>query len=247
MANMAKKYKRVIGAEEWCALRDLGIPAIKARIDSGAKTSSMHAFNIQTFKKYGALWVTFEINPLQNNRRTIIRCEAEVVDRREVKSSTGVPEKRYVIKTDIYMGNTRWPIELTLSNRDSMGYRMLLGREAMKDRFLVDPSEACLLGGKSQADITKLYTTVKPARTGLNIAILASNPDLYSNERLIAAGEERGHNMTFLSIKQCFMKLDAEEPEIYGRGGRIIQQLDAVIPRIKPAVTFYGAAMTHDI
>ena len=128
------------------SLPELGIPAIKARIDSGAKTSAIHAYNIQTYRKDNALWVNFEVHPLTNDRRTIVRCDAEVVDRRVVKSSSGISEKRYVIKTVVALGDAHWDIELTLTNRDAMGYRMLLGREGMKDRFIIDPSQPCING-----------------------------------------------------------------------------------------------------
>lgn len=239
------KAPTVISSEEWCSLPDLGIPLIKARVDSGAKTSSIHAFNIQVFKRGGIRWVSFEIHPIQNDRRTIIKCEAEVYDRRSVKSTSGVSEKRYVIKTKHRLADMEWDIELTLSNRDSMGFRMLLGREAMQNRFLVDPSQSFLHQDYDKETLLKKYSTTKKAPSGLKIAILASNPELYSNQRLIAAGEERGHEMIFLNIKQCFMKLDAENPEIHSRGGKVLKGIDAVIPRIRPSITFYGAALTR--
>jgi len=134
------KNRIVVGSEEWCGLPGLGIPAIKARVDSGARTSSLHAFNIRGFKREGVSWVSYELHPIQHNRRVIVRCESPVVDRRVVKSSTGVGEKRYVIRTLLELSGQSWEIEITLANRDSMGYRMLLGRGAMVDRILVDPS-----------------------------------------------------------------------------------------------------------
>ena len=234
-----------IGSEEWVQLPDLGIPKINARVDTGAKTSSIHAFNIQPFRKHSEPWVSFEVHPLQDNRQTVIRCESRVVDKRSVKSSTGISEKRYVIQTTLQIDGNDFPIELTLSNRDSMGYRMLLGREAMSKRMLVDPAHSHLLGKETSESITKLYGHIKPPKNGLKIGVLASNPDLYSNKRLVEAGEERGHDMTFLNIKQCFIKLDAEEPEVHNRDGRILNDLDAVIPRIRPSITFYGAALVR--
>src|SRR5690606_19443495 len=124
----------------------LGIPAIKARVDSGAKTSCVHAVNIQTFKRNGANWVSFEVHPLQDNRRIVARCEAPVVDRRTVRSSSGDSVKRLVVKVPMRLGEKIWDVELTLTNRDSMGYRMLLGREAMAGRMLVDPEERFMQG-----------------------------------------------------------------------------------------------------
>ena len=234
--------KKIIGSEEWCALPEMALPAIKARVDSGAKTSSIHAFNIHTFRRAGELWVSFEIHPLQGNRRTLIRCESPVVGRRSVKSSSGVSEKRYVISTSIRLGEDTWDIELTLANRDSMGYRMLLGREAMLERLLIDPSASFCFGDYSTHQIQELYGKKEPDKTGLRIALLASNVELYSNQRLLEAGAERGHDMSFLDIKQCYMKLDAKEPEAHYRGGTILGSLDSVITRIKPSVTFYGCA-----
>ena len=237
--------KITVGCEEWCRFSDLVIPAIKARIDSGARTSSLHAFNIQPFRKGVELWVSFEVHPLQDNRRTIVRCESKVVDRRDVKSSSGVSEKRYVILAKMGIGEHAFDVELTLSNRDSMGYRMLLGRQAMMDRMLIDPAQSFLLGAVSDQMLEASYGPIERVTGGLNIGILASNPDLYSNKRLLEAGEERGHTMTFLNIKQCYMKLDAEAPEVHNRGGRVLNDLDAVIPRIRPSITFYGAAITR--
>lgn len=237
--------KKIIGSEEWCALPEMALPAIKARVDSGAKTSSIHAFNIHTFRRSGEMWVSFEIHPIQGNRRTLIRCERPVVGRRSVKSSTGISEKRYVISTPITLGENTWDIELTLANRDSMGYRMLLGREAMTDRLLIDPSTSFCFGDYSTGQIQELYGKKEPDKTGLRIALLASNVELYSNQRLLEAGAERGHDMSFLDIKQCYMKLDAKEPEAHYRGGTILGSLDSVITRIKPSVTFYGCALAR--
>jgi ribosomal protein S6--L-glutamate ligase len=237
--------KIIVGSEEWCVFPSLGVHAIKARVDSGAKTSSIHAFNIQTFRRAGEAWVSFQIHPIQNDDKTEIRCEAKVVDRRIVKSSSGASEKRYVIRVPLQMGGDIWDVELTLTNRDSMGYRMLLGREAMIGRMLVDPAESFCLGEMSPTEVRQLYGISEHSPSGLKIGVLASNPDLYSNRRLMEAGEEKGHEMHFLNIKQCYMKLDAETPEVHYRGGSILNDLDAVIPRIRPSVTFYGCALAR--
>jgi len=237
--------KTIIGSEEWCSLPTLGIPAIKVRVDSGAKTSSLHAFNIRQFRRGGTIWVGFEVHPLQKNRRTIVRCEAEVVDKRIVKSSSGIGEKRYVVRTTLQFSDQQWPVELTLTNRDSMGYRMLLGREAMIGRLLVDPSAAFLGGQRKDQDIQALYKDHTREAAGLSIGLLSSNPQLPSNQRLLEAGEERGHRVHFYDIRHCYMKLDAEHPEVHYRGGRLLNTLDAVIPRIKPGLTFYGCALVR--
>ena len=237
--------KPIIGSEEWCQLSQLGIPAVKVRVDSGAKTSALHAFNIQTFKRGNVSWVSFDVHPLQNNRRVALRCESPILDRRIIKNTSGASEKRYVIKVPMRLGGQLWEIELTLTNRDSMGYRMLLGREAMAGRVLVDPSSSMNLGRISDFELSEMYGIVPTKKSGLKIALLATNPELYSNQRLMEAGEERGHEMVFLSIKDCYMKLDDENPEVHYRGGHIITGLDAVIPRIRPSATFYGCALTR--
>lgn len=237
--------KVIVGSEEWCSFPVLGIPAIKARVDSGAKTSALHAININPFIKDGDNWVKFDINPIQNNTKTIIHCEAPLIDKRIVKSSSGYREKRYVIKASLQVSDTTWEVEVTLTNRDSMGFRMLLGREAMSGRLLVDPEQKYLLGQPTTEKLKEYYSTNDEPKKGLRIGLLASNPELYSNRRIIEAGELRGHEMHFLNLKYCYMKLDAETPEIHYRGGRVLNDFDAIIPRIRPSMTFYGCALTR--
>ncbi len=237
--------KIILGSEEWCTFPELGIPSIKARVDSGAKTSALHAKNIAPFIKEGQNWVRFDINPIQNNVKTIIHCEAPLVDKRVVKSSSGFREQRYVIQTALEIGNSKWVIEMTLTNRDSMGFRMLLGREAMSGRVLVDPEQQYLLGQTTTDILKEVYKNAVKTSSGLRIGLLASNPELYSNKRIMEAGEMRGHEMHFLNIKECYMKLDAKTPEIHYRGGIILNQFDAIIPRIRPSMTFYGCALTR--
>ena len=239
------RSKQVIGSEEWCVFPDLAIPAIKARIDSGAKTSSIHAFNIHPFRREGILWVSFEVHPVQNNRRIVVRCEKPVLDKRSVKSSSGISETRYVISATLKIGEEAWEVELTLANRDSMGYRMLLGREAMRGRLIIDPAMSFCLGEVSAATLDGFYGRREPKKVGLKIGLLASDPELYSNQRILEAGEERGHELNFFNIKQCYMKLDATEPEVHYRGGRTLNDLDAVITRIRPSMTFYGCALAR--
>lgn len=237
--------KIIVGSQEWCGFPELGLPAIKARVDSGAKTSSIHAFNIQPFKRHGESWVSFEIHPLQGNRRTTLKCESRVVDRRLIKSSSGTKEKRYVIETPVSLGFRVWPIELTLANRDSMGFRMLLGRQAMSDRALVDPAANFCHGELSDDEIDHLYGKIEKTHGGLRVALLASDRKLYSNRRIMEAGDERGHDMMFVNVRHCYMKLDATVPEVRYRGGRTLDDLDAVITRIRPSATFYGCAMAR--
>jgi ribosomal protein S6--L-glutamate ligase len=240
------KYdKIVVGSEEWCTLPQLNIPAIKVRVDSGAKTSALHAVNIMPFKKDGNLWVSYEVHPLQRNGKTTIHCESLVLDKRKIKSTSGLVEMRYVVKTLVELADSSWSIEVTLTNRDSMGYRMLLGRQAMAGKILVDPEASFLQGEPSEEVLKKHYRFHEMKTSGLKIGLLASNPELYSNRRIIEAGEERGHSVEFLNIKDCYIKLDGKNPEMHYRGGRILNDFDAIIPRIRPSITFYGCALTR--
>jgi ribosomal protein S6--L-glutamate ligase len=237
--------KLILGKEEWCELRELGLPAIKARIDTGAKTSALHAFNIQSFEEGGEAFVHFDIHPVQDNRQMVQSCRAKVIDQRAVKSSIGETEQRWVIKTPLTLGGQTWHIEVTLANRDSMGYRMLIGREAMQERILIDPDASCLFGEPDAQQVASYYYATPPRQSGLRIVVLASNPDLYSNKRLIEAGQERGHDMRFVNVGQCYMNISPTSPEVHYRGGEVLHQVDAIIPRIRPSMTFYGCAVVR--
>lgn len=233
----------ILGSEEWCSFGELQIPAIKARIDSGAKTSSIQATNIKRVIRQGVPYVDFEVNPIQDNRSVSVFCSAKIVDTRIIKSSSGTTQKRYVIKTPLTIMGQTFEIELTLANRDSMDYRMLLGREAMNGRFLVDPSKHFLAGDFEEQSFHDLYKHLYKEKTGLRIGLLATNRELYSNKRLMEAALARGHEIQFLNIQHCYMKLDAQTPEVRYRGGNILDEFDAVIPRIRPSMTFYGCAL----
>lgn len=237
------KDLQLIGSEEWCVFENLGIPAIKARVDSGAKTSSLQATNVKIVNKGTQEWVKFEVNPLQENRSIAIACEARLIDRRMVKSSSGISEERLVVKTSVTLGGDTFDIELTLANRDTMEFRMLLGREAINERFIVNPALNYQVQAFSNEEINRKYAPYIKEKTGLKIALLASNPELYSNKRIMEAAEARGHEIVFLNVELAYMKLDAHSPEIRYRGGNILKEFDAVIPRIKPSVTFYACAL----
>ena len=152
-----EQNKIIIGWREWLALPDLGIQAIKAKVDTGARTSALHTFGLEPFEKGGMLKVKFGIHPLQRRKDVEINCVADVVDRRRVTSSAGQSEMRYVIRTLVALGEIRWPIELTLTNRRSMRFRMLLGRAAIAGRLLVDPAKSYLTGRK----LSKIYPVIK--------------------------------------------------------------------------------------
>lgn len=242
---MNLENKIIVGREEWCSFPEINIPAVKCRVDSGAKTSSLHAINITPFKKNGIPWIKFDVHPLQYDGKTTITCETPVYDKRKVKSSSGSSELRYVIKTTLSIADKTWDVEVTLTNRDNMGYRMLLGRQAMTGKMLVDPQSHCLLGEPTEELLKQHYHSKVLKRIGLKIGLLASNPNLYSNRRIVEAAEEKGHEVEFLNIKDCYIKLDGKNPEMHYRGGRILNDFDAIIPRIRPSATFYGCALTR--
>lgn len=135
-----------VGWREWVRLTDLGVAAIKAKIDTGARTSALHAFAIEPFRRAGALWVRFEVHPLQRSSAVKVKCEARTVDERAVRNSGGGVERRYIIETKMMLGDRTWTIELALANRDQMGFRMLLGRTALDGRALIEPGRSFLAG-----------------------------------------------------------------------------------------------------
>lgn len=147
----------IVGWKEWVTLPDFDIPAVMAKIDTGAFTSSLHAYDIEYFRKNGEKYVRFTVHPIQKNTKITRVCEAKLVDKRHVKNSGGDEEKRPVIKTKISIGGIERIIELNLTNRDSMGMRMLIGRKALKDKMLVNPSHRFLFGKLSSKTAKKMY------------------------------------------------------------------------------------------
>lgn len=135
-----------IGWREWIGFPALGIDRMKAKIDTGARTSVVHAFRLRKIERDNEAWVEFYIHPVQHKRNPEMFCTARVADERIVKSSNGETETRYVIVTPMRLGDETWPIEVTLSDRDQMGFRALVGRSAIRRRFIVDPGSSYLLG-----------------------------------------------------------------------------------------------------
>jgi hypothetical protein len=146
---MKKSDRITLGWREWVQLPDLGLVDIKAKVDTGARTSALHAFELRKFDADGRERVEFKMHPNQHDRRTVVTCVADIVDRRTVRDSGGHAEDRWVIETPVQIGDRLWPIELTLTGRDDMLFRMLLGRTALKGRALVDVSRSYLVGRRA--------------------------------------------------------------------------------------------------
>ena len=160
MSKISRQNLPVIGWREWVGLPDFGISLVKVKVDTGARSSSLHAFNLKAYTLEGQTWVRFSVHPIQRDKVTTVSVEAPVMEYRQVRSSNGKASKRPVVLTNICLMGQLWPIELTLASRDEMGFRMLLGREAFRDRFLVDAGKSFLCGRPARK---KLPTTEKKA------------------------------------------------------------------------------------
>ena len=163
-ARLNSKEPLKIGWREWVGLPDLGVAAIKAKVDTGARTSALHAYDIESFRRAGALWIRFELHPLQRSNAMKVACEARAIDERSVRNSGGGVEHRYIVRALLKLGDSSWPIELALANRDQMGFRMLLGRTALEGRVLVEPGRSYLLGTRPARP--RHRRKLSPLRTG---------------------------------------------------------------------------------
>lgn len=144
-AKLSTKMK-VIGWREWVALPGLNVRMVKAKIDTGARSSSLHAFDMETYHENGIERVRFSIHPVQNRDDIFINADVPILERRHVKSSNGEVSERIVIRTELILLRQKMQVDLTLANRDAMGFRMLVGREAIRTRFLVDSGGSFLAG-----------------------------------------------------------------------------------------------------
>lgn len=174
---------KTIGWREWLTLPDLGVEAVKAKIDTGARTSSLHASHIRKFERDGKTWVRFDVHPLQKNSRICVHAEAEVLEFREIRSSSGHLDRRPVVVTTVTWNGESWPVEMTLSSRDKMGFRMLLGREAIRGRFAVDAGVSWY-GGKPAASVRKPLSV---DQADADDAVEASNAEQVDSDKADAS------------------------------------------------------------
>ena len=218
----------IVGWEEWIALPDLGLPAIKAKVDTGARTSALHAHLIEPFGPVDAPLVRFAVHPIAGRTDVEITCSAPILDRREVTSSNGERETRYVIETNARIGPRTWPIEVTLTNRETMAYRMLLGRQAIQEDMFVEPASSFRQPRLSY----KLYKHM-PRRAlvqrSLRIGILTDAPHALATHRLVTAATERGHVVEILDIDALSLPFDAILPALM-LGDAPLGHFDTVIP-----------------
>ncbi len=153
--SIENRHFPILGWREWVCFPELDVPPIECKVDTGAKTSALHAFYVETFEEGGVEKVRFGLHPNQKDTETECHCVAEVKERRVVTDSGGHQEERVLIDTAIVLGNETWPIEITLTNRDSMRFRMLLGRTAIADNYIVDPGAHHLMGKPGENPIQR--------------------------------------------------------------------------------------------
>jgi len=234
-----------LGWDEWLGLPDLGLPTIRAKVDTGARTSALHAYDIETFGPATKPKVRFAVHPIPGRDDLTIPCSATIVDRREVTSSNGEVEMRYVIETTLDAGDgVSWPIEMTLTDRTTMASRMLLGRQALRDDIVIAPAEKFLRPERSYDVYTGRRMKAASAPRALRIAVLSREPNSYSTRRLVNEGENRGHTIEIIDTTRCYMAINALAPEVHYDGTRL-PRYDAVIPRIGASITPYGTAVVR--
>lgn len=231
-----------IGWEEWASFPKLGISALKIKTDTGAKTSALHANNIRLAGTANNRKVIFELSPDVEHPEVRILCSAKVIDQREVISSNGVSELRYIISTPIKIGPKTWDIEISLTNRESMSFRMILGRQAL-EKLTVIPDASFIQARLSYEKYQKIIKN-KPSFGSLKIAILTMSPTNYSIKRFVEVAEKLNHEVDVINTKRCYLNINSRNPEIHYDGAPL-PHYDAVIPRIGASVTFYGMAVVR--
>ncbi len=230
----------VLGWEEWLALPGLGLPALKAKVDTGARTSALHAFAIEPFGVAGQREVRFGVHPVPGRNDIEVFCRGLIVDRREFTSSNGEAELRYVIETNVKFGDHAWPIEISLTNRQTMSYRMLLGRQSIAEDALVAPHRSFQQPELSYA----VYERPSARRRPLRIAMLTREPDNYSSRRLVEAAVQRGVVIATVDTARCSLRISPDAPAL-DFAGRPGADFDAVIPRIGRSIASHGVSVVR--
>ncbi|MEM6619960.1 MAG: 30S ribosomal protein S6--L-glutamate ligase [Pseudomonadota bacterium] len=232
-----------LGWEEWLALPELSLPALKAKVDTGARTSALHAYDIEPFGTKDRPRVRFAVRPDPDRNDREVICSADVKARREVTSSNGESEMRFVIETPVTMGERTWTIEVTLTDRGGMAYRMLLGRSALPEGTAILPTEG-FCQPELTYDVYRRRRVADAAARPLRIAVLTREPDNYSTQRIVEEGEKRGHSIELIDTARCYMNIRTTAPEIH-YDGKKLPFYDAVIPRIGASITAYGTAVVR--
>jgi ribosomal protein S6--L-glutamate ligase len=229
----------LLGREEWVAMPELGLPAVLAKTDTGARTSALHATAIEQFGPIKKPLVRFIVQPWPERPEVEIVCAAPLVQRRDVTSSFGEVELRPIIRTTLNIGARTREIEVSLTNRETLRYRMLLGRQALEDAQ-IDPAQSCLQTPLSY----DVYA--KAAREAvwrpLRLALLTQDKGNYSCRRLIEAAERAGHVIEALETRKCVLSMKDARPDILYEG-KALPRFDAVIPRVGANITAYGCAV----
>ena len=235
----------IVGWQEWLALPELGLPAIKAKIDTGARTSALHAFHIEPFGPAAAPMVRFGVHPVPGRLDIAIFCSATIVDRREVTSSNGERDNRFFIRTPVALGGRSWPIEIGLTNREGMSYRMLLGRQAIRDDMMIDPT-ASYRQRRLSYRLYRQLPQLEPVRRALRIAMLHGSGKPLASRRLDQAAQARGHVLEALDLERLVLTFDTELPGLL-LDGEALAHYDAVLPRIGLADGARGAAAVRQL
>jgi ribosomal protein S6--L-glutamate ligase len=233
-----------LGWREWVALPKLGLPAVKAKIDTGARTSALHAFSIETFGPAEAPRVRFGVHPVDYSTDIEVWCTAKVIDRRHVRSSNGQAEQRYIISTPIRIGDREWPIEISLSNRYTMAHRMLLGRTALEAQSANILPWSEYRQARLSYDVYADQALTAPLQRSLRIALLTMEAGNFSNRRLIEEAEKRDHVIEPINTLRCYMNIKSIASAVHYEG-KALPAYDFVIPRIGASITTYGTAVVR--
>jgi len=235
----------VLGWEEWLALPELGLPAIKAKIDTGARTSALAASSVEEIGTPDQPKVRFVVRPIPGRDDVEVGCIADVIDQRDVTSSNGETERRYVIRSKVSMGGREWPIDITLAKRSTMSYRMLLGRQAVKDDMFVDPATSFRQPQLSYRVYGHAMKS-EPAKRALTIALLSRRPENASNRRLVRQAELRGHAMPVIDRRRLSLYIAAKEPAILFNG-LPLEPMDGVVFRAGKSPSPFSLAIVRQM